>query len=96
MEIPNGLGDAGSKLVWLLQIKEKPMTKASLVCVALINAVLFTNQAMAACHGVGKRHIAAKAHETTGCIRAPNVGAFASDPYTSPPCVPNPWGDMIQ
>ena len=23
------------------------------------------------------------------CVRAPDVGAFASDPYTVPPCLPN-------
>jgi hypothetical protein len=22
------------------------------------------------------------------CVRAPNVGAYASDPYTQPPCEP--------
>ncbi|OSJ26545.1 hypothetical protein BSZ19_35340 [Bradyrhizobium japonicum] len=25
------------------------------------------------------------------CIRAPDVGAFASDPYTKPPCEPARW-----
>jgi hypothetical protein len=23
------------------------------------------------------------------CVRAPNVGAYAGAPYTSPPCMPN-------
>ena len=25
------------------------------------------------------------------CIRAPDVGAFSSDPYTKPPCEPARW-----
>jgi hypothetical protein len=29
------------------------------------------------------------ASRTDYCVRAPDVGAFASDPYTVPPCLPN-------
>ena len=29
------------------------------------------------------------ANRNNYCVRAPDVGAFASDPYTVPPCLPN-------
>jgi hypothetical protein len=30
-----------------------------------------------------------KTHTTTDCVRAPNVGAYATAPYSVPPCMPN-------
>jgi hypothetical protein len=63
---------------------EKQMTKMTFVTAALIAATVFATQAMAARIDVAARHAA-----TNDCVRAPNVGAFASDPYTAPPCLPN-------
>ncbi|WP_084305420.1 hypothetical protein [Bradyrhizobium sp. ARR65] len=66
------------------------MTKVTFVSAALIAAAVFTTQAMAARSDVAARHATAKAHPgVMDCMRAPNVGAFASDPYTVPPCMPN-------
>ena len=66
------------------------MTKITFVSAALIAATVFATQAMAARNDVAARHAAMKAHASaTGCVRAPNVGAYASDPYTVPPCLPN-------
>jgi len=66
------------------------MTKVTFASAALIAAALFTSQAMAARNDVAARHATTKADmSATGCERAPNVGAFASDPYAIPPCMPN-------
>jgi hypothetical protein len=62
---------------------ENQMTKMTYVAV-LIAASVFATQAMAARNGSAARHAT-----TNDCVRAPNVGAFASDPYTVPPCLPN-------
>jgi hypothetical protein len=65
------------------------------VFAALIAAAVFTTQAMAIRSDVAARQ--AKAHTSiTDCVRAPNVGAFASDPYTVPPCKPNTATDTFQ
>jgi hypothetical protein len=65
------------------------MTKFTIVA-ALVAAAAYTSQASAAGSNAASRHIQNTA--TTGsaadCKRAPNVGAFASDPYTVPPCMP--------
>ncbi len=64
------------------------MTKVAFLSAALVGAAVFSSQAMAASHVMGKRRVT----ETTKieqCVRAPDVGAFASDPYTVPPCEPN-------
>jgi hypothetical protein len=67
---------------------EKQMTKVTLVSAALIAAAAFTTQAMATRSDVAVRQ--AKTHTSvTDCVRAPDVGAFASDPYTVPPYMPN-------
>ena len=66
------------------------MTKVTFVSAALIAAALLTTEAMAAGGDVAARHARANAHASvTGCVRAPNVGAFASAPYSVPPCMPN-------
>ena len=66
------------------------MIKVTFVSAALIAAAIFTTQAMAARSDVAARQAGAKADTgITGCVRAPSVGAFASDPYTKPPCMPN-------
>ena len=66
------------------------MTKVTFVSAALIAAAVFATPAMAA-----RSHVVAQHSTTTArnpimdCVRAPNVGAFASAPYTAPPCLPN-------
>jgi hypothetical protein len=63
---------------------ETSMTKMTFVLAALIAANVFATEAMAARNDSAARHAMAK-----DCVRAPNVGAFASAPYTAPPCMPN-------
>ena len=67
------------------------MTKMTFVTAALIAVTVFATQAMAARPDVAARHATTK-----DCVRAPNVGAFASDPYTVPPCLPNTAPDRFQ
>lgn len=66
------------------------MTKMTFIVAALIAAAAYTTQASSARTAGAPRH--AQAQTTNGkiggCVRAPNVGAFASDPYTAPPCMP--------
>jgi hypothetical protein len=70
--------------------REKTMTKVTVVSAALIAAAVFTTQAVSARSDVAARHARTKAHASvTDCVRAPDVGAFASAPYTVPPCMPN-------
>ena len=70
------------------------MTKVTFVSAALIAAAVFTTQAVAARSDVAARH--ARTASVTDCVRAPEVGAFASDPYTVPPCMPNTAIDAFQ
>jgi hypothetical protein len=73
------------------------MTKVTFVSAALIAAAVFTTQAMAARNSVAVRHATPKAHRSAmDCVRAPDVGAFASDPYVVPPCLPNTAIDTFQ
>jgi hypothetical protein len=76
---------------WLLPPMEKQMTKITFMAAALIAATVFATQAMAARNDVAARHATTK-----DCVRAPNIGAFASDPYTVPPCLPNTATDTLQ
>ena len=67
------------------------MTKLSFVSSLLIAAAAFTTQAMAArSSDAAARHAMNKSHAITDCVRAPNVGAYASAPYSVPPCMPSP------
>jgi hypothetical protein len=70
---------------------EKQMTKATFMSAALIATAVFTSHAAAARNDVAARHAATNAAHmsTADCVRAPNVGAFASAPYAVPPCMPN-------
>jgi hypothetical protein len=70
---------------------EKQMTKLTFVSAALIATTVFATQAMAARNNVTARHATTK-----NCVRAPSIGAFASDPYTAPPCLPNTAADTLQ
>ena len=76
---------------------EKQMTKLTFVSAALIAAAAFTTDAMAARNDVAARHATARAHRgVMDCVRAPDVGAFASDPYHEPPCMPGTGMDSLQ
>ena len=66
------------------------MTKVTFALAALIATAAFTAQAMAArSSDAAARPAATRTHTIADCVRAPNVGAFASAPYTVPPCMPN-------
>ena len=66
------------------------MTKTTFATAALIVAIAFTSEATAAQQHLVAGHRTAKAHAVANdCVRAPNVGAFATDPWTAPPCMPN-------
>jgi hypothetical protein len=67
------------------------MTKLTLVPAALIAVAALTTQAAVARGHVAVHHAmaSAKSGDAPDCVRAPNVGAFASAPYTAPPCLPN-------
>jgi hypothetical protein len=70
---------------------ERQMTKMTLVSAALIAATAFATQAMAARNDSAARHAMTK-----DCVRAPSVGAFATQPYTLPPCLPSNAPDTFQ
>ena len=66
------------------------MVKTTFATAALIAAIAFTSQAMAAHKHLVAGHRTAQAHALANdCVRAPKVGAFATDPWTVPPCMPN-------
>jgi len=66
------------------------MIKVTFVSAALIAAAVFTTQAMAArSSDAAARRATTRSHTIVDCVRAPNVGAFASNPYAVPPCMPN-------
>jgi hypothetical protein len=74
------------------------MTKLKLLSAALITTAMLAAPAMARESGVASRQLVSDAYASTtpdarypghGCIRAPRVGAFASQPYVNPPCEPN-------
>jgi hypothetical protein len=68
------------------------MTRLKVLSAGLIAAAMLTTPLMAREH----RHVARGsdvsaprgALDGRDCVRAPNVGAYASDPYTRPPCEP--------
>lgn len=68
--------------------EESKMTRLIIVSAALIAAAAYQTAQAAARSDVTGRHRAA-AQSTADCVRAPAVGAFASAPYTQPPCLPN-------
>jgi hypothetical protein len=65
------------------------MTKLTLVSATLIAVATFTTQTALARSDAHHAMASAKAGVAGDCVRAPNVGAFASAPYAAPPCLPN-------
>ena len=64
------------------------MAKMKSLVVALAT-VAFATPALAREGHVAHRKAAVTSVTPDTCVRAPNVGAFASDPWTQPPCEPN-------
>nr|WP_082656191.1 hypothetical protein [Bradyrhizobium valentinum] len=62
------------------------MTRFKVLSAGLIAVAMLTTPAMAREY----RHVVKRADVSAprDCVRAPDVGAFASDPYTRPPCEP--------
>ena len=58
------------------------MTKLIFVLTALVAVAIDATAASAA-----TRHAQA-AGKAVDCVRAPNVGSYATAPYTQPPCMP--------
>ena len=74
------------------------MVKMTFASVALIAAIAFTSQAIFTSQAMAARNDqrATRAHAVAkDCVRAPNVGAFATDPWTIPPCMPNTATDAF-
>jgi hypothetical protein len=68
------------------------MVKMTFASALLITALALTSQVMAARND----RQPARAHAVArDCVRAPNVGAYASEPYTIPPCMPNTAADTF-
>lgn len=69
---------------------ENMMTHMKSLMVALVAAATLATPALAR-----ENHVARKAADSYAsvaadtCVRAPNVGAFASNPWQQPPCEPN-------
>ncbi|MCJ9706770.1 MULTISPECIES: hypothetical protein [unclassified Bradyrhizobium] len=64
------------------------MTRMTLVAAALIAAAVTQTQAASARH-IAPTRAAATQVTTDSCVRAPAEGAYASEPYKQPPCLPN-------
>jgi hypothetical protein len=67
------------------------MTKMTLIAAALVAAAAYATEASAARSNVVSRQTQPVTATPTAanCMRAPNVGAYASAPYSAPPCMPN-------
>ena len=68
------------------------MTMLKLLCTGLATAALLASPAMAREHHSAKRAeynpYAAASFKSADCVRAPRVGAFATQPWRKPPCEP--------
>ena len=75
------------------------MTKVKLLSAVVLAAAALTTPAMARGSFVGTQQAFSNAYASTvpaersaderGCVRAPRIGAFATAPWTNPPCEPN-------
>ena len=63
------------------------MTSRLIIVSAVIAATAYQTAQAVARTDVSGRRVAG--HVMADCVRAPAVGAFASAPYTQPPCLPN-------
>jgi hypothetical protein len=75
------------------------MTRFKVLSAGLIAAAMLTTPVMAREYQSNARHMtkwsdvgaSGAALDGRDCVRAPDVGAYASDPYTVPPCEPAPF-----
>jgi hypothetical protein len=65
------------------------MTKLTFVAAALVAASAYATAASARSDVEARHTRVTKTSTVADCVRAPNVGAFASAPYSSPPCMPS-------
>jgi hypothetical protein len=67
------------------------MTNVKSLVVALLTAAAFVTPALAREGHVAHREATATYESVTPdtCVRAPDEGAFATDPWTKPPCESN-------
>lgn len=75
------------------------MTKVKLLSAVVLAAAALTTPAMARGSFVGSDHGTSDVYVRTapaersmaegGCVRAPRVGAYATAPWTTPPCEAN-------
>jgi hypothetical protein len=74
------------------------MIKVKLLSAIVLAVAALTTPAMARGSFVGTGHVISNAYASAvpaersadvGCVRAPRVGAFATQPWTNPPCEPN-------
>jgi hypothetical protein len=75
------------------------MTKVKLLSAVVLAAAALTTPAMARGSFVGSDHGTSNAYVRTaparrsmaegGCVQAPRVGAYATEPWSAPPCEPN-------
>jgi len=67
------------------------MTKLTFVAAALVAAAAYMTEAASARSNPPARNaqMTAATGAVGGCVRAPKAGAFASAPYSVPPCMPN-------
>ena len=83
-------------MVGFIHVRRNPMTKLTFVTLALVAAAAYSAQASAASNHAAVRRAHASmtttatpvSSKTTDCVRAPNVGSFATAPFTEPPCMP--------
>ena len=69
------------------------MTKLTFMAAALVAAAAYSAQASAAGSNAAARRAhasmtTASSSKTVDCVRAPNVGSYATAPFTEPPCMP--------
>jgi hypothetical protein len=70
------------------------MRKVKLLSAVLLTAATFATPVLAASRHVvtdTEGRVMSTTHRDKGdsCVRAPRVGAYATDPWTVPPCEPN-------
>lgn len=65
------------------------MTKFPFIAAALVAAAAYATEASAARSNVAPRQNQTATGAAGDCVRAPNAGAYATAPYSEPPCMPN-------
>ncbi|QPF85694.1 hypothetical protein IC762_05115 [Bradyrhizobium genosp. L] len=64
------------------------MTKPTFAAALLIAVAAFATGASAATNHAASRHAETTTARSIDCVRAPDVGSFATAPYRMPPCLP--------